>query len=125
MSKRGKVKMVKRGTAETLLESVRWCSSSLCKLVGLQFHRRLPPGEGIVLVHERDSIGTSSIHMFFVFFPLAVVWINSQGRVTSAQLAKPFRPYYASPQPACYVLETTPDFLEKISVGDEVDFIDK
>jgi uncharacterized membrane protein (UPF0127 family) len=50
------------------------------------------------------------------------VWINNQGRVTSAQIAKPWRPYYASPEPARYVLETSPDFLNHIAVGDEVDF---
>jgi uncharacterized membrane protein (UPF0127 family) len=61
--------------------------------------------------------------MFFVFFPIAAVWINNQGVVTSAQLAKPWRPFYASPTPARYVLETEPEFLNKISVGDEVDFI--
>jgi uncharacterized membrane protein (UPF0127 family) len=60
--------------------------------------------------------------MFFVFFPIAAVWINSEGVITSAQLAKPWRPYYASPIPACYVLETAPEFLDKISIGDDVDF---
>jgi uncharacterized membrane protein (UPF0127 family) len=61
--------------------------------------------------------------MFFVFFPITAVWINAQGVVTSAQLAKPWRPYYASPTPARYVLETAPEFLSNISVGDEVEFI--
>ena len=60
--------------------------------------------------------------MFFVFFSIAAVWINSQGRVTSAQLAKPWRPYFASPEPARYVLETSPDLLERIAVGDELEF---
>jgi uncharacterized membrane protein (UPF0127 family) len=58
-----------------------------------------------------------------VFFSIAAVWINSKGVVTSAQLAKPWRPFYASPEPAKYVLETSPSFLKKIKVGDEVDFI--
>jgi len=124
MPKRSMVKIVNRTTGETLLESVRWCSSYLCKFRGLQFHHQPHPGEGIVLVHEKDTVSTSSIHMFFVFFSIAAVWINNQGVVTSAQLAKPFRPFYASPQPARYVLETTPGFLKRISVGDELEFVD-
>ena len=114
----------KRGTGETLVESARWCSSRLCRLRGLQFRRKLRPGEALILVKNKDSIANTSIHMFFVFFPIAAVWINGEGRVTSAQLAKPWRPYYASPQPARYVLETTPDLLDRIEIGDEIDFIE-
>jgi uncharacterized membrane protein (UPF0127 family) len=82
----------------------------------------LAPGEALILVKAKDSIANSSIHMLFVFFPIAAIWINSAGRVTSAQLAKPWHPYYASTEPACYVLETSPAILERIQVGDEVDF---
>jgi hypothetical protein len=83
---------------------------------------RLKPGEALILVKDKDSMASSSIHMFFVFFPIAAVWVNSKGKVTSAQLAKPWRPYYASAEPAAYVIETAPDFLEKISVGDTIEF---
>lgn len=123
MSKKSVVKVQNKKTGQVLFESARWCSSRLCRLRGLQFRRYLKPNEALILVKDKDSIANTSIHMFFVFFPIAAVWINKKGKVTSAQLAKPWRPYYASPEPACYVLETSPDFLEKISVGDEVDFI--
>jgi uncharacterized membrane protein (UPF0127 family) len=75
------------------------------------------------MVMPKESIASTSIHMFFVFFPIAAIWINDQGVITHKVLAKPWRPYYASPSPARYVLETTPDLLEKVSVGDELDFI--
>jgi uncharacterized membrane protein (UPF0127 family) len=83
----------------------------------------LDPGEALILVKAKDSIANSSIHMLFVFFPIAAVWINSAGRVTSTQLAKPWHLYYASTEPACSVLETSPAILERVQVGDEVDFI--
>lgn len=117
------VSVQNRATGEILIQSARWCSSRLCRLRGLQFRRRLKPGEALILVKDKDSIANSSIHMFFVFFEIAAVWINKKGKVTSAQIAKPWRPYYASPEPASYVLETSPDFLERISVGDELEFI--
>jgi uncharacterized membrane protein (UPF0127 family) len=117
------VTIVDRKTGRILLSSVRWCSSFLCKLVGFQFRRRLRPGEALILVGRKDSINKSSIHMFFVFTALVVVWINQQGRVTYVQLARPWRPYYASPEPACYVLETSLEFLPNLKVGDEVDYI--
>lgn len=117
------VDVVKRSTGEVLVHSARWCSTRLCRLRGLQYRRRLEPGEALILVKPADSIVNSSIHMFFVFFPIAAVWINHQGRVTSAQLARPWRPYYASHEPARYVLEASPDLLSRIVVGDEVEFV--
>ena len=117
------VDVVKRSTREVLVHSARWCSSRLCRLRGLQYRRRLNPGEALILVKPADSVVNSSIHMFFVFFPIAAVWINHAGRVTSAQLARPWRPYYASPEPARYVLEASPELLDHIAAGDEVDFV--
>jgi uncharacterized membrane protein (UPF0127 family) len=117
------VDVVKRSTGEVLVQSAHWCTSRLCRLRGLQYRRRLKPGEALILVKPADGIVNSSIHMFFVFFPIAAVWINHQGRVTSVQLARPWRPYYASPEPARYVLEASPDLLNRVVAGDEVDFV--
>jgi len=122
MSKVNNVSIIHRETGQVLIESARWCSSRLCRLRGLQFRRNLKSGEALILVKDKDSIANTSIHMFFVFFPIAAIWINSKGKVTSAQLAKPWRPYYASPVPATYVLETSPDFLDKVAIGDNLDF---
>ena len=117
------VKVANRRTGETLFASVKWCQSRLCRFIGFQFRRRLKPGEAIVLVHDKDTISGTSIHMLFVFTSLAVFWVNSQGEVTSAQLAKPWRPFYASPIPAQYVIETRREEIAGVSVGDELEFI--
>ncbi len=118
------VNILHRDKGQVFIQSARWCSSRLCRLRGLQFRRKLKPGEALILVKDKDSIANTSIHMFFVFFPIAAIWINSKGKVTSAQLAKPWRPYYASPEPAAYVLETSPNFLDKVSIGDYLDFVE-
>lgn len=123
MAKKKFVKVILRSTGEVLVERARWCESRLCRLRGLQFHRRLRPGEGMLLVKAGDSTLAASIHMFGVFFSIAAIWIDSQGCVTSTQLAKPWRPYYASPRPARYILETTPAILARVAVGDQIDFV--
>ena len=123
MAKRSVIKVVRRSDGEVLIPSARRCDTHLSRLRGLQFHRKLKLGEAIILSKDKDSIASSSIHMFFVFFPIAAIWVNSQGRVTSVQLARPWRPYYASPEPACIVIEAPPELLQHIFVGDEVDFV--
>ena len=117
------VKILKTGSDQPLVERAGWCSSGWCKLVGLQFRRSLAPDEGLVLVWPRESVVQTSIHMFFVFFPIAAIWVNAAGEVTSAQLARPWRPYYASPGPARYVIETDPSVLDRVRVGDRVTFV--
>jgi uncharacterized membrane protein (UPF0127 family) len=115
--------IVRRGDGKALLTRARWCSSPLCRLIGLQFRRRMRPGEAIILAKEKDSTAASSIHMFFVFFPIAAVWVNGEGKVTHKALAHPWRPYYGSPEPARFVIETAPDFLERLEVGEYLDFV--
>jgi len=117
------VDIVRRNTGEIMFQRSRWCKSRWCRFWGLQFRRKLKLGEALILVHPDEGVLQSSIHMFFVNFPIAAIWIDSMGRVTSAQLAKPWRPYYASPSPAQYVLETSPDFLSEVEVGDEFNFV--
>lgn len=123
MGRQKYVDIVRRESGQTLLRSVRWCSSSWCRFRGLQFRRRLRGSEAILLVHQQESVLQSSIHMLFVFFPIAAIWIDSMGRVTSAQLARPWRLFYASGSPAQYVLEGHPDLLGRVQVGDELNFI--
>jgi len=117
------VKVINRKTKSILIESVKWCNSWMCRFIGFQFRRRLNPGEALVLVHEKDTVSGSSIHMLFVFTSLTVIWINKLGFVTHVVIAKPWRPIYSSPIPASYVLETSLEFFDKISIGDELDFI--
>jgi uncharacterized membrane protein (UPF0127 family) len=119
------VRIINLNNNEILIEKGRWCNSAWSRLVGFQFRRKLRPGEALILVYPRDSIRSTSIHMFFVGMSLGVFWINCQGLVTSAQHAKPWRPYYASPAPARYVLETSPEMLEKIRPGEILNFVER
>jgi uncharacterized membrane protein (UPF0127 family) len=116
------VAVVLQPGGEVLIPSAHWCESAACRLIGLQFRRRLRPEEALLLVHPRAGTLSTSIHMFFVFFPIAAVWIDSGGLVTSAQLARPWRPYYASAAAARYVLEADPGLLERVRPGDMLEF---
>ena len=107
-----------------LLSRVRWCASFLARLQGLMFRSAIQPGEAIVLVEGRDGWVAMAIHMFFVPFTIAAVWIDSSMHVVDKVAAKPWRPYYAPRAPARYILETHPEFLERIAIGDELVFND-
>ncbi|HET7009813.1 MAG TPA: DUF192 domain-containing protein [Anaerolineales bacterium] len=102
----------------------RWCASFLCRLRGLSFRSSLGKGEGLLLVERRASRVDASIHMLGMFFPLGVVWIDGDHRVVDTRLAQPWR-VYAPRSAAQFTLEASPQILDFLSPGEQVDFIDE
>jgi uncharacterized membrane protein (UPF0127 family) len=103
---------------------VKYCDTFLTQLRGFTFRSDLARDDGLVLVGKRDSRVDSSIHMFFVSFDLAVIWINSGMQVVDKVLARSWKPAYFSKQPAKYVLEVHPERWDEFQVGDRVQFKD-
>ena len=118
------MRLLNASTNSVLLSNVTWCASFLCRLRGLMFRAALAEGEGLLLVERRDSRLDTAIHMFFMRFPIGVVWLDAGFRVVDTCLARPWRPYYAPRAPARYTLETSPALLDKIAIGDELKFED-
>ena len=103
---------------------VKYCDTFLTQLRGLTFRSRLAHDEGLILAGTRDSRLDSSIHMLFVRFELAVLWIDSDMKVVDKVIARPWRPAYFSKHPAKYVLEIHPDRWDEYKIGDTVIFND-
>ncbi len=103
---------------------IKYCDTFLTQLRGLTFRSHLDAGDGLLLVGERDSRIESSIHMVFVPFDLAVIWINSAMKVVDKVLARSWRPAYFPRRAARYVLEIHPERWGDFEIGDVVEFRD-
>jgi uncharacterized membrane protein (UPF0127 family) len=101
---------------------VLYCDTFLSQLRGLTFRPHLLRDEGLILVGKRDSRLDSSIHMLFVRFELAVIWIDSTMKVVDKVLAKPWRPAYFSGRAAKFVLEIHPARLGEFDIDETVEF---
>ena len=110
--------LVNRTNGETLASSVCLCNTFWTRLRGLMFRPSLRPDEAYVFCYDRESIAETSIHMFFVSFSIAVLWLDAEYRVVDKVLAQPWHPYYASEKPARFFVEGLPVLLEKAQVGD-------
>ena len=117
-------KLIKQSTGEALLDNVKWCASYFCKLRGLMFRKSLEPGEGLLLVETSESKMATAIHMLFMAFPIATIWLNAGFEVVDKTEALPWRLYYAPSEPAQYTLEASPDLLERVEIGDRLAFED-
>lgn len=109
-------------SGRVILQRAKWCASPWCHFRGLQFVRYLPEGEGLIFVRSSESIAATTIHMFFMAFPIAVVWLNKQGQVVDKQYAKVWRPAYAPRSKAQYYIEANPSLLDQVEVGDVLTF---
>ena len=81
--------------------------------------------ECLLLVQARDSLFDAGIHMLFVNFDLAVVWINAHGVVVDVRLARAWKPAYVPQRPARYVLEMHASRLAEFQIGDQVQIVEE
>ncbi len=115
--------MIKNATrAEVIASRVKWCTTFMTRGLGLMFHPPLREDEAYIFAERRESRRLTTIHMLFVFFPLAVIWLDAHKRIVDKVLARPFYPYYAPRQPAQYYLECHPAVLERVQIGDQLEF---
>lgn len=101
---------------------VQFCRSFVERLRGLMFQPALAADSGALIDQQRDSRVDAAIHMFFVGFDLAAVWLDSNLRVVDLQLAKSWRPFYIPSRPARYILEIHPKRMEEFHIGDTIRF---
>jgi hypothetical protein len=83
------VQVVNATTGETLAERAELAETFLARFLGLQGRRGLPTGAGLVLAP------TSSIHMFFMRFPIDAIFIDEAQRVT--RVGRRLRPWTIGP----------------------------
>jgi uncharacterized membrane protein (UPF0127 family) len=109
-------------SGEIVLARVRLCQSFWCHFRGLQLVPRLPDDEGLLFITDHEGRAHTAIHMFFMLFSIAVIWLDAQGRVVDKCLAKPWRPAYAPKAAAQYYLEANTFVYDKVNVGDVLRF---
>jgi len=114
--------IVNHSSGQTVARRVVRCDTFWKRGRGLMLRRSLAEDEAYLFVEGRESVAQAAIHMFFVFFPIAVLWLDRDRRVVDKALARPFRPYYAPRRPAQYYVEGHPCLLERVDIGDELDF---
>lgn len=111
-------------TGKIVLARAKWCASAFCRFRGLQLRGTNARDAGLIFVNSSESRSESAIHMFFVFMNIAVVWLDSAGKIVDKTLAKPWRPYYAPQSKARYFIEAHPDILAMVEIGDVLTFED-
>jgi uncharacterized membrane protein (UPF0127 family) len=101
------------------------CTTIMCRFRGMMFRGKFPDTWGLLFDEKRDSVVNTTIHMFFVFIDLGVIWINEAGEVVDLCVAKKWVTIKAPKKPARYFLEISPDRLNEFQIGDQIRFVEK
>jgi len=96
------------------------CTSFLCQLRGLMFRKAIGEHEGLFFVQAATDRINSAIHMFFMNFDIAVIWLDAQYCVVDVTLAHRWRPAYFPAKAAKYIIETHPNRLNEFHPGDQL-----
>ncbi len=101
-----------------LCEKVRFARSSFERFKGLMFERESNFDYALVFELPFESRLGASIHMLFVFFPIDVVYLDSDKRVVDVVSAEPWGFNYTPRKPAKFFVELRRGLGKKVSVGD-------
>jgi uncharacterized membrane protein (UPF0127 family) len=80
------------------LKDFKICKSTLSKAIGLMFSK---PRNLVFAFGREEKI---SLHTFFVFFPIDIIFLDEKKRVIERAQMRPFT-FYTSKEKARYVVE--------------------
>ncbi len=99
-----------------------YCDTFFGRLRGLMFRKDLDPADSLLLVENNNSRINSSIHMLFMNFDIAVIWLDSNRSVVDLKLARRWQISLFPSAPARFTLELHPDRLSDFAIGDQIAF---
>ena len=85
------------------------------------FTKAIEPNRGIIMDEKIPSRMNATIHMLFMNFDIAVIWLDRDFVVVDKVLAKPWALAYMPKKAARYVVELHPSRLDDFAEGDQVE----
>jgi len=110
---------IKNATKKTLLaENAKLCKNILSKCLGLMFSKP----QSLIFIFRKEKI--IPLHMFFVFYPIDVLFLDKNKIVVEKK--ENFRPFsfYTPKNKALYIIELPQNTIKKTktSTGNKIDF---
>ncbi len=106
--------IINKTKKKLLIDKQLICRNLFSKGFGLMFRKK--PDYGMIFEFETEK--KIALTMWFVFFPIDVIWLDKNKRVV--EIKKDFKPFsnYTPSQKAMYVIEFSCGVLKNTSEGD-------
>ena len=112
--------MICNNTRETIVSKQhKMCKSLLGKTIGLMFQ---PKPKTLLFKFNKER--KNSLHMFFVFFPIDIIFLNNNQKVVELkQHLKPWQIYFPK-EKSLYIIEAPIQTIQnsKTEIGDSIRF---
>lgn len=102
------------------------CSSLFSKAKGMIFSTKVEKTKPLLFVFSDEQY--VPIHMFFVFFPLIVIWIDKEKRIMEFKILNPFS-MHSPKRKSKYILEipfiegqNTKSIVKRLRIGMQLKF---
>jgi len=87
---------------------------------GLMFESKKRFNYALIFEFKTKNRFLNSIHMFFVFFPICAIFLDTKKKVVDKKILKPFCLIYVPKRNCKYLIEMPKEFEKKIKVGDKI-----
>ncbi len=108
-------------TKKTILaKKIKFCKTEISKIKGLMFTKRL--NKALIFIFKKESL--QHIHMFFVWYPIDVLWLDKSKLVVQLkENLLPFRIILAK-KPSLYMIELENGTIKKskTEINDMISF---
>ena len=84
------------------------------------FSKKIKDNEAVLFVFNKESLISTIVNGLFVFYPIKVIWLDSNLKIVDIKILKPFTLFLSPKKPAKYVLELSPKALKDVKINDKL-----
>ncbi len=114
------MKVINNSKKTTIAKDAALCTTIFSKSLGLMFRLKPKP---LVFIFNKEKI--IPLHMYFVFFPIDVIFLTKEKKVV--EMKENFRPlsYYTPKNKASFIIELPINTIRKTKtrIGDNIKLI--
>ncbi|HNV01283.1 MAG TPA: DUF192 domain-containing protein [archaeon] len=105
---------------KTIMKKVKLATTPLERMKGLMFEDEKKFNYALVFTSPNEGKLESSLHMMFVFFPIAAIFLDANKIVVDKTTLTPFTVNYTPKKAAKYVIELPVKEAKVIKIKDKV-----
>lgn len=106
-----------------VMDKVKVADTHWKRMKGLMFGNKSEFDYALVFDLERNAHKGASVHMLFVFFPIDIVYLDSEKHVVDiVKSLKPFTPNYTPKKRSRYFIEVPEGAGSGIEIGDVLEW---
>ena len=112
--------LINSTSGKRIIQKTKTANTVFTRFKGLMFEKKENFDYGLIFELAKEGRINSSVHMLFVFFPIDIVFLNSQKIVVDKATLNPWKLNYTPKKSAKYFVELPNGIGNKIKSGEKL-----